>query len=337
VVHGVSIANRLNIDSLSSSAEIDIIQEQTRVDSIGQASFVKFTTLFSSISRIWKQSRTKEYQFFYMVVSLSLLGIFKTLIALYFASIKPPGLIVIHLHRGDFNLFYKRHWINRVLVWLCFRRVDRLIVLSENQKQEMAGYFPVDSIYAVENSVLEEKSVPIFPDKTTFSNQFVFISNYIKAKGIYDLVSAFSYSIEASLECYGAFNDNELQLKALQTDNVKVNSSIGGLAKFEVIYNAGALILPSWNEGQPTIILEAMMMGTPVLTTKVGLITELLGEDYPFYFEPREPQDLAACIIRFLQYEDKAELSKKMKECYFDFYSQASHKEKLFKAFGISE
>ena len=93
------------------------------------------------------------------------------------------------------------------------------------------------------------------------------------------------------------------------------------------------MILPSWNEGQPTIILEAMMMGTIILTTKVGLIGELLGDDYPFYFEPRDVASLRECISRFIEYKKKEELSNELKKIYFDNYSKKIHKEKLLKVF----
>lgn len=94
------------------------------------------------------------------------------------------------------------------------------------------------------------------------------------------------------------------------------------------------MILPSWNEGQPTIILEAMMMGTIILTTKVGLIGELLGDDYPFYFEPKNKKSLNICINKFVKYDKKEELSKELKKMYFENYSKEIHKEKLLKVFG---
>jgi glycosyltransferase involved in cell wall biosynthesis len=336
VVHGVSISNRLNIDLLSSSEEVDIIQEQTQVDSIGKTSLAKIDALFSSILRVRKQSHAESYKVFYMVISLSLFGILKTLLVIYSFSLKEHGQIILHLHRGDFVSFYKRHWLNSILIKLCFRRVGRLIVLSENQKNEMAVFFPKRSIFVVENSVLEENKIPIFSDKVGFSSQFLFISNYIKEKGVYDLFSAFEELGDVNLTCYGAFNHNQADLLALKTCNIKINPSIIGLEKFEAIHAADALILPSWNEGQPTIILEAMMLGTLVLTTKVGLIGELLGEDYPFYFNAKNSRDLVACITRFLEYENKEELSKKLKQRYFNFYSQESHQKKLFKAFSIT-
>lgn len=338
VVHGVSIANRLNLDMLGSMGVIDIdkIQEKTQVLSIGKSSFSKIKTLFSSIIKIWQHSRKNSYQTFYLVISLSLLGLLKTLFAVYAFSLRGQGEVVLHLHRGDFVPFYHRHWWHRLLIKLCFHRVSRLIVLSEGQKTEMSTYFPSDFIYVVENTVLEEKQLPSFEVKDSFNNRFLYISNYIKEKGVFDLLDAFEMIDDVELHCYGAFTGNEAVLRDRENAVIRIHSSIGGVEKFNTIHSADALILPSWNEGQPTIILEAMLVGTPILTTNVGLVGELLGEDYPFYFSPQNPADLSACVKRFIAYEDKAALSCQLQQRYFQFFSHTNHQNKLFKAFGLN-
>jgi len=83
VVHGMSIANQLNLDLLSKVIEVDIIQEKTKVDSVGKASYGKAKELLTAISKIWKQSRAVPYQSFYIVISLSLFGMLKILLAVY--------------------------------------------------------------------------------------------------------------------------------------------------------------------------------------------------------------------------------------------------------------
>jgi len=61
------------------------------------------------------------------------------------------------------------------------------------------------------------------------------------------------------------------------------------------------LTLPSWNEGTPNVVLEALAAGRPVVATRVGGIPDLidrpaLGE----LVEPRDPAALADALLRVL-------------------------------------
>ena len=60
---------------------------------------------------------------------------------------------------------------------------------------------------------------------------------------------------------------------------------------------ADALILPSYDEGLPLVILEALASGTPVICTPVGSIPEVLMHDETALFVP--PGDQAQLAARF--------------------------------------
>jgi glycosyltransferase involved in cell wall biosynthesis len=58
-----------------------------------------------------------------------------------------------------------------------------------------------------------------------------------------------------------------------------------------------ALIFPSLFEGYGMPVAEAMSMGVPVLCSDVTSLPEV-GGDAVLYFDPRKPEDVAACIAR---------------------------------------
>jgi glycosyltransferase involved in cell wall biosynthesis len=331
IIHGISLANRLNINLLSKSHDIDVIEEKSYLKEHNKSSGSKIKRIFSYTKEIYKLNKKNRYNFFYTIFSLSTFGSLKTLLVILAYIISGRKQVVLHIHRGDFEVFYNKSIINKFISIIIFKLTSKLIVLSENQKEEFAKYIDARCIYVVENSLIEEYELK---KKDIKNKKFIYISNYIKEKGIYELLEAFKEFDDKYLECFGGFVNNEKEIRSYESSTIKVNGFINGKEKFKKINESDALILPSWNEGQPTIILEAMMMGTIVLTTKVGLIGELLGDDYPFYFEPKDVKSLNECINKFVAYEKKEELSNRLKEVYFEKYCKSIHEEKLLKVFG---
>jgi glycosyltransferase involved in cell wall biosynthesis len=58
--------------------------------------------------------------------------------------------------------------------------------------------------------------------------------------------------------------------------------------------------LPSYNEGCPNVILEALACGRPVVATNVGGIPEIMSEEFGCLVPPREPIQLANALASVL-------------------------------------
>jgi glycosyltransferase involved in cell wall biosynthesis len=71
------------------------------------------------------------------------------------------------------------------------------------------------------------------------------------------------------------------------------------------------LVLPSFTEGLPNIMLEAMACGTPVLTTPVGSIAYFVKDGQTGYFmENNSPETIAQNILRALNDHNFEQIAK---------------------------
>ena len=83
------------------------------------------------------------------------------------------------------------------------------------------------------------------------------------------------------------------------------------------------MIIASHREAGPYVALEAMAIGLPLLSTKVGAMEERLGTDYGYWFDADDDQQLAALMNSAMQLtEDKVnEWSQKLNARYMSNYS----------------
>ncbi len=109
---------------------------------------------------------------------------------------------------------------------------------------------------------------------------------------------AFSYTI------IGGSGDEELQFLVddlgLQ-DYVVLEKRKPQEEVFKLMREASLLLMPSLEEGIPNVVVEAMAIGLPVISTDCGGVPELIEEGINGWIVPiRDPEALTVAIIHFL-------------------------------------
>jgi glycosyltransferase involved in cell wall biosynthesis len=208
-----------------------------------------------------------------------------------------------------------------------------MIVLSSKTIDYITAFYTKDIRFHVLDNTIDESFVKKIENNKKYNSQvthFVFISNYIEDKGILLLLETFKYLDDCyRLTCYGNFTNTELKTKILSysSKNILINGPIVDKNKFSVLGNSDALILPSFVEGKPLIVLEAMSMGIPVIVPDIGYIKEMLFDDYPLMYGDNNSLNLLASINKFKEFTEfeRIGLREGCKMHYWKNFSNSVH------------
>lgn len=133
--------------------------------------------------------------------------------------------------------------------------------------------------------------------------RLLFVGRLEKEKGLEELILAHQDLIRKSAECISLaiVGEGSLQERLAKQISLLPNVSLlGSLSPENVALQLAAanlLVLPSWAEGTPNVVLEALASGRPVVATHVGGIPDVVRPDRTgLLVTPRDIPALATAI-----------------------------------------
>ncbi|MBS4069012.1 MAG: glycosyltransferase family 4 protein, partial [Sulfurimonas sp.] len=217
--------------------------------------------------------------------------------------------LIVHIHPSYFSQFIadlrgiKMHIARAVL-----SRAAAFIVLTPDIKDNLANLFPDKPIHVLHNPV-DVKGMGNNRGVVRRPDHLLFLGWYMKRKGVYDLVDAVRILREerhdVSADFFGTKEVEELRgyvSKQGLGDSVRIHGWIGEEEKLKALLGCGMLVLPSHTEGIPNVILEAMATKTPIVSTLVGGLKDVLRDgENAIIAEAGNAVDLSRKILLLLQ------------------------------------
>lgn len=230
-----------------------------------------------------------------------------------------PVLVFFHGWRVHFeSLFESRLWYFFKQIYL---KADAFIVLSSAFKEKLIKWGASVPIY-IETTAVDEK---LFSDfsiehkvnmlRNSSKTRILFLARIEREKGIFETLDALNILIKrghaVSLSIAGDGSAMREVTKILSTyqlysKNVTLLGYVRGEKKKEVFNSHHIYCFPSYGEGMPISVLEAMAFGMPVVTRPVGGIKDFFENGKMGYVtEKKDPEMIANLIEQLLLDKEK--------------------------------
>lgn len=242
---------------------------------------------------------------------------YRKLIVLLIAKFIFGKKIIYHSHASEFHVFYQNgNYFTKKFIHFFISRLDLIICLSSQWKVFFEENFKFEKIVILENIV--EPADTLNREKSTGNVKLLFLGEIGDRKGIFDLVEVLKKNRNFFKDkihlVIGGNGDVKRLIKFIEKNNLQslitYKGWVSGAKKHMLLLNCDLYILPSYNEGLPISILEAMSYSLPVISTDVGGISEVIHNEVNGFLIT--PGDKAALNHKLKKIIENPDLIKKM-------------------------
>lgn len=218
--------------------------------------------------------------------------------------------IIIHQHSADFDEFFFKQSDSKKQKQIksIFEMADAVIVLSE----EWAKFFGDNvcdpaKIMILHNGVI----IPKYHKENYSDTNVLFLGRLGERKGSYDLLKVIPEVLEKVPNAHfylGGDGDIEQSQKIINEnklqDHIELLGWVRNEKKEEYLKKCSTFILPSYHEGMPMSVLEAMSYGLATISTNAGGIPQIISQGIDGYrIKAGDLEELKRILIYVLSNE----------------------------------
>lgn len=233
----------------------------------------------------------------------------------------------VFFHGGDFHAvkLFSYNLPHKLSLSL-FKKVSSFFFLTEEQQSGFKTLFP--SCQSERYYNFSSHSTTRLPRHNLKPLVFLFVGRIVREKGIFEILAAVDRLVNAS------FSDFHVNLVGDGVDLLEFKQSIKPtLTKFfsfkgylkgaeldKAYLESNVLLLPSYAEAFPYVIIEAMQAGIPIISTPFGAMGEIIKDEITGYIvKSKDANSLADAMKRIL--DDRAKLLEMSQRCH-DYFKE---------------
>jgi len=191
-----------------------------------------------------------------------------------------------------------------------FDKSDMLTAVSSHVFHELKAVYGLERKgILLGNGVDEQTFVPLENTRRKKGDYVLYVGRIDYRKGLFDLIRCAKYVCEEKPNISFVLVGNGpligLILRKASRMGIGRNIVFAGYVNRDLLVrlyqNASVSVLPSHYEGLPTVMLEAMSCGIPVVATRIGGHVDAISDgSNGFLVRAESPEEMAKYILRLL-------------------------------------
>ncbi|MCD7761777.1 MAG: glycosyltransferase family 4 protein [Lachnospiraceae bacterium] len=263
---------------------------------------VQGIAMFGTNRKVKRKLNGGQFDIIHITTSGSL-AVFRDLLIMRTAK-KFKVAVVYHLHFGRLEECFKANNWEGKLLKKAIAMSTATVAIDPKTYEVINKTMPDVNVEMIANPIDTNE----LPDPQENKERKVsFIGWKVKTKGVEELISAWNKVgkkfPDYTLQLIGPSNpEYERHLQGMaQVPNLKIMKELPHDKAMEEMNSSSFFVLPSYTEGFPYVILEAMALRTPIIATDVGAISEMIGKDGGILVEAKSTQQLTTALEYYIQ------------------------------------
>jgi glycosyltransferase involved in cell wall biosynthesis len=182
-----------------------------------------------------------------------------------------------------------RRRIMRAAMMFPIRRADQVLALADKFKQQLCGWGVSRQRIYVTRTMFDGELISRIQAENRSLPRFLFLSRISQSKGVHEIIQAAAclkgrgHTFHVDVVGFGRQIDTVARCRRLASefevsDRITFSGFVDGKAKYDTYAGADVFLLPSYSEGCPNSVLEAMASGLFVISTGVGALDEVVQD-----------------------------------------------------------
>ncbi|GAL37553.1 glycosyltransferase WbpX [Vibrio maritimus] len=202
-----------------------------------------------------------------------------------------------------FTDFGRWSTVSKFLMKKAWKRLKRIVTVSYTSRNALVSKLGLEesSIVVSYNGCTPNNSSLAPSKKIEKDIDLIYVATYEKRKNHINLIKALKYIDKPMSVCFVGFDNGTKALieSTIANSNAihsyRLLSDVDDDKLCDLYKRSKLLVYPSFYEGFGMPLIEAASFGCPIACSNLEVFKELL-KDYPCYFEPGDPEDIARAI-----------------------------------------